>query len=99
MTKTALPTTCPDCAGPMREVTLFARSALNPISGAAIDSAVAQYTDRSLMCHICGRLFLYGIPKSDADLPVAETIDCLHCGTPIDASQSNCPKCGWSYSE
>jgi hypothetical protein len=45
MTQSALPTTCPDCAGPLREVTLFGRSAQNAISGAAIDAAVVYYTN------------------------------------------------------
>ena len=33
------------------------------------------------------------------ELPSAEPIDCLQCGTRIEASQAKCPKCGWSYSE
>jgi hypothetical protein len=44
MIPAALPSACPDCAGPLHEITLFARSAENPISGAAIDTAVVYYT-------------------------------------------------------
>lgn len=45
MTQSVLPTTCPDCAGPLFAVTLFGRSSRNPVSGAAIDAAVVYYTN------------------------------------------------------
>src|SRR6476619_7439884 len=112
MTQRILPTSCPDCAGTMREVTLFGRSAVNPLSGAGVDAAVVYFTGadatrsiwlsmfkvegnvRSLLCRECGRMFLYGVPM---DAPSAEPIECLQCGSKIEAGQSKCPKCGWSW--
>ncbi len=32
-------------------------------------------------------------------LKSAEPVDCLQCGTRIDAGESKCPECGWSYTE
>jgi len=45
MTQTSLPTICPDCAGSMREVTLFGRGLQKSVSAAAVDAAVVHYTD------------------------------------------------------
>jgi hypothetical protein len=45
MVPSALPTTCPDCGGALRAITLFGRGPQNPISGAATDTAVIYYTD------------------------------------------------------
>lgn len=55
---------------------------------------------RSMLCRKCNRLFLYGLPNANSDsVELEETIACLTCGTPIDASGSICPRCGWSYNE
>ena len=35
-------------------------------------------------------------PPSE-DLSSAEPIQCLECGAKIDAGESQCPKCGWTY--
>lgn len=45
MTQKTLPTQCPDCEESLREVALFGRSAQNPVTGAAVDTAVVYYTD------------------------------------------------------
>jgi predicted Zn-ribbon and HTH transcriptional regulator len=36
--------------------------------------------------------------ETSADEPSsAEPIKCLECGTTIEAGESKCPKCGWTY--
>jgi hypothetical protein len=36
---------------------------------------------------------------SAEELEPAESIECLDCGAAIEANESKCPKCGWSYKE
>jgi hypothetical protein len=40
-----LPVTCVDCAGALREIVLFGRGEVHPITGSAVDAAVIHYTD------------------------------------------------------
>ncbi len=54
---------------------------------------------RAMMCQACGRIFLYGTPRSEKAPSLDETIACFQCGANLDGTQSRCPKCGWSYGD
>jgi hypothetical protein len=44
----------------------------------------------------------FGLPDEVVDeIPQspAESIDCLECGTKIEAGKTRCPQCAWSYKE
>ncbi len=45
MSHTASHNACPDCGGLLQGIALFGRGPSNPLSGAAIDTAVLYYTD------------------------------------------------------
>jgi ribosomal protein L40E len=59
------------------------------------------------MCGGCGRLELYATEPSrllEVATPAAEKEaaaedTCLRCGAHMPAEVSQCPACGWSYSE
>jgi hypothetical protein len=36
-------------------------------------------------------------PRPNEEPTPAESIECLECGAKIDAGESQCPKCGWTY--
>lgn len=61
-------------------------------------------TVRSLMCQTCGRLFQYcvshvGVEAETLEIPEAvEILNCLECGTRMEPTQQECPRCGWNYS-
>jgi hypothetical protein len=108
-----LPATCGDCGGVLHEIKLFARSRVNPLSGAADDCDLLFGSPKTTRSSL---LFMYEAEGSvhslrceacgrislygvrDDDATLkAEVIECLECGARIEAEQQSCPQCGWSY--
>lgn len=69
MSAHSLPSTCPDCGGSFRKITLFGRGMQNPVSGAAHDAAVVHYAAAQAR-----RGFWLGMFDAEG------TIDALLCG-------------------
>jgi len=102
----AFPSTCHDCGGALRKVTLFTGGPVQGQDELHFSNAESRTillhlfpkdgSVRAFRCIECGRISLYGVTDADT-AHEAEAFNCLECGTRIESGQQTCPNCGWTY--